>query len=66
MRLSVNYSLHVPRIRCDDAVWGKLLVIVICNSNWYRLRSAELEGDADEDQIKFAYRRLAKFYHPDG
>ncbi|XP_059432034.1 uncharacterized protein LOC132165466 [Corylus avellana] len=25
----------------------------------------ELEGDADEEQIKFAYRRLAKFYHPD-
>lgn len=27
---------------------------------------AELEGDADEEQIKVAYRRLAKFYHPDG
>lgn len=27
---------------------------------------AELERDADEDQIKLAYRRLAKFYHPDG
>lgn len=25
----------------------------------------ELEGDADEEQIKLAYRRLAKFYHPD-
>ncbi|CAI0447768.1 unnamed protein product [Linum tenue] len=25
----------------------------------------ELEGDADEEQIKVAYRRLAKFYHPD-
>lgn len=25
----------------------------------------ELERDADEEQIKIAYRRLAKFYHPD-
>lgn len=25
----------------------------------------ELEGDADEEQIKVSYRRLAKFYHPD-
>ncbi|KAF5204391.1 Chaperone protein dnaj, partial [Thalictrum thalictroides] len=25
----------------------------------------ELERDADDDKIKFAYRRLAKFYHPD-
>ncbi|KVH99566.1 DnaJ domain-containing protein [Cynara cardunculus var. scolymus] len=26
----------------------------------------ELEGDANEDEIKLAYRRLAKYYHPDG
>uniref|UniRef100_A0A453B175 J domain-containing protein n=1 Tax=Aegilops tauschii subsp. strangulata TaxID=200361 RepID=A0A453B175_AEGTS len=26
----------------------------------------ELERDADEETIKVAYRRLAKFYHPDG
>jgi DnaJ-class molecular chaperone len=26
----------------------------------------ELERDAEEDTIKTAYRRLAKFYHPDG
>nr|XP_043606503.1 uncharacterized J domain-containing protein C4H3.01 [Erigeron canadensis] len=25
----------------------------------------EVEGDADDEQIKLAYRRLAKFYHPD-
>ncbi|XXG39050.1 hypothetical protein AAC387_Pa01g0107 [Persea americana] len=25
----------------------------------------ELERDADEEKIKFAYRRLAKYYHPD-
>lgn len=28
--------------------------------------NAELEGDEDEDQIKISYRRLAKYYHPDG
>lgn len=26
----------------------------------------ELDRDAEEEQIKVAYRRLAKFYHPDG
>nr|GEV44479.1 chaperone protein DnaJ [Tanacetum cinerariifolium] len=25
----------------------------------------ELEGDANDEEIKFAYRRLAKYYHPD-
>jgi len=30
------------------------------------LKPTELEGDADDEQIKIAYRRLAKFYHPDG
>ncbi|KAE9457447.1 hypothetical protein C3L33_10653, partial [Rhododendron williamsianum] len=30
------------------------------------LSSAELEKNADEEKIKVAYRRLAKFYHPDG
>ncbi|CAO2834159.1 unnamed protein product [Amaranthus hypochondriacus] len=38
-------------------------------SNWTGEKSPydvlELERDADEEQIKFAYRRLAKFYHPD-
>ncbi|KAG2701007.1 hypothetical protein I3760_06G022800 [Carya illinoinensis] len=38
-------------------------------SNWTDQNSPyetlELERDADEEQIKFAYRRLAKFYHPD-
>ncbi|KAL0432733.1 UNVERIFIED_CONTAM: hypothetical protein Slati_2607600 [Sesamum latifolium] len=39
-------------------------------SNWTDFKSPyetlELERDADEEQIKVAYRRLAKFYHPDG
>ncbi|KAE8679797.1 transcription factor TGA4 [Hibiscus syriacus] len=38
-------------------------------SNWSDQKSPydtlELERDADEEQIKTAYRRLAKFYHPD-
>ncbi|XP_055809972.1 uncharacterized J domain-containing protein C4H3.01 [Solanum dulcamara] len=37
--------------------------------NWNDSKSPyetlELERDADEEQIKVAYRRLAKFYHPD-
>ncbi|KAK7410559.1 hypothetical protein VNO78_01428 [Psophocarpus tetragonolobus] len=38
-------------------------------TNWAEQKSPyetlELEGDADEEQIKNAYRRLAKYYHPD-
>lgn len=38
-------------------------------SNWTGDKSPyetlELERDADEEQIKIGYRRLAKFYHPD-
>ncbi|XP_057775318.1 uncharacterized protein LOC130994286 [Salvia miltiorrhiza] len=38
-------------------------------SNWTNSKSPyetlELERDANEEQIKVAYRRLAKFYHPD-
>ncbi|KAI4971333.1 hypothetical protein ZWY2020_002247 [Hordeum vulgare] len=29
-------------------------------------KTLELERDADNETIKVAYRRLAKFYHPDG
>ncbi|KAK2978589.1 hypothetical protein RJ640_006708 [Escallonia rubra] len=33
---------------------------------WARLgQQRQLERDADEEKIKVAYRRLAKFYHPD-
>lgn len=38
-----------------------MIDLLICNSSL-----EELERDADEEQIKVAYRRLAKFYHPDG
>ncbi|KAL7595525.1 hypothetical protein Lser_V15G30924 [Lactuca serriola] len=38
-------------------------------ANWTNEKSPydtlELKGDADDDEIKLAYRRLAKFYHPD-
>ncbi|KAF8103155.1 hypothetical protein N665_0188s0108 [Sinapis alba] len=38
-------------------------------SNWSEEKSPydtlELERDAEEEQIKVAYRRLAKYYHPD-
>ncbi|PNY12652.1 chaperone dnaJ-domain containing protein [Trifolium pratense] len=38
-------------------------------TNWDQPKSPyetlELEGDADDEQIKISYRRLAKFYHPD-
>ncbi|CAH9101567.1 unnamed protein product [Cuscuta europaea] len=43
---------------------------VVTNSyNWDNSKSPyetlELERDADEEEIKVAYRRLVKFYHPD-
>ncbi|KAJ8647082.1 hypothetical protein MRB53_000105 [Persea americana] len=42
---------------------------IVRASNWDSEKSPyemlELERDADEEKIKFAYRRLAKYYHPD-
>ncbi|XP_068643252.1 uncharacterized protein [Aristolochia californica] len=42
---------------------------IVGASNWTSEKSPyetlELERDADEEQIKSAYRRLAKYYHPD-
>ncbi|MFS8006380.1 putative DnaJ domain, Chaperone J-domain superfamily [Helianthus anomalus] len=32
---------------------------------YFKCNCAELEGDADDEEIKLAYRRLAKFYHLD-
>ncbi|KAK4354660.1 hypothetical protein RND71_026854 [Anisodus tanguticus] len=44
-------------------------MVTTCAYNWNDSKSPyetlELERDADEEQIKVAYRRLAKFYHPD-
>ncbi|GAV59310.1 DnaJ domain-containing protein [Cephalotus follicularis] len=43
--------------------------VAMASNNWINHKSPyetlELERDADEEQIKLAYRRLAKFYHPD-
>ena len=39
-------------------------VLNVCSSIVYG-ETTELEGDANDEQIKIAYRRLAKFYHPD-
>ncbi|KAM5575874.1 hypothetical protein ABKV19_014688 [Rosa sericea] len=42
---------------------------IVRASNWTHPKTPyetlELELDADDEQIKVAYRRLAKFYHPD-
>jgi hypothetical protein len=40
-------------------------VLNVCSSIVYG-ETTELEGDANDEQIKIAYRRLVKFYHPDG
>ena len=42
------------------------MVDKLCLNFFVFFSNAELEGDADEEQIKLGYRRLAKFYHPDG
>ncbi|KAK1406778.1 hypothetical protein QVD17_38386 [Tagetes erecta] len=43
--------------------------MIVRAANWTDEKSPydtlELEGDADDEEIKLAYRRLAKFYHPD-
>ncbi|KAI3465077.1 hypothetical protein Pfo_021740 [Paulownia fortunei] len=54
-----------PRVRLNQ----QPRMVFTRASNWTDTKSPyetlELEGDADEEQIKVAYRRLAKFYHPD-
>ena len=39
---------------------------VVSDAQFPNYLLSELDRDADEEQIKLAYRRLAKFYHPDG
>lgn len=58
------------RIEPWDGVNRRQRKSIATNSyNWNNSKSPyetlELEGDADEEQIKVAYRRLVKFYHPD-
>ncbi|GFP79048.1 chaperone protein dnaj [Phtheirospermum japonicum] len=56
---------YEPRVRLNR----QRRMVATKASNWTDTRSPyetlELEKDADEEQIKVAYRRLAKFYHPD-
>ncbi|XP_076927838.1 uncharacterized protein LOC143591544 [Bidens hawaiensis] len=73
-------SLRPRRIEASngvkvEALWGGLknreqrMTMVVKAANWTDDKSPydtlELEGDADDEEIKLAYRRLAKFYHPD-
>jgi hypothetical protein len=44
----------------------ELAVKLMGASFWCGVWFEELDRDADEETIKTAYRRLAKFYHPDG
>ncbi|KAL4301282.1 hypothetical protein AHAS_Ahas17G0285300 [Arachis hypogaea] len=50
------------RIGMEKFPW--ILVLTVDSSIDYA-ETTELDRDADEEQIKSAYRRLAKFYHPD-
>ncbi|KAJ1406795.1 hypothetical protein SESBI_24767 [Sesbania bispinosa] len=51
----------------EDNRYGNFLCILVLtvSSSIVYAETIELERDADEEQIKNAYRRLAKFYHPD-
>lgn len=46
-------------LSCVSCFWLFFFFVV-----WFWV--TELDRDAEEEQIKVAYRRLAKFYHPDG
>ncbi|PIN07554.1 hypothetical protein CDL12_19873 [Handroanthus impetiginosus] len=56
---------YEPRLRLNQ----QRRMVATRAANWTDSKSPyetlELERDADEEQIKVAYRRLAKFYHPD-
>lgn len=61
---------HNSRIeKLDYRLNQQRKMVTISAYNWNDSKSPyetlELERDADEEQIKVAYRRLAKFYHPD-
>ncbi|XP_045803319.1 pre-mRNA-splicing factor cwf23 isoform X1 [Trifolium pratense] len=61
--VSSDLSRPMPRFRLNQKR------TVAKATNWDQPKSPyetlELEGDADDEQIKISYRRLAKFYHPD-
>ncbi|XP_047323001.1 uncharacterized protein LOC124927033 [Impatiens glandulifera] len=69
-------SVFSPRLDSPEFIWTESWATrfsqrrtMVRASNWADTKSPyetlELEGDADEEKIKLAYRRLAKFYHPD-
>lgn len=62
-------SSNVPKIQLWDRFSNHQRRTLIRAANWTDEKSPydtlELEGDADDEEIKLAYRRLAKFYHPD-
>uniref|UniRef100_A0A1J3FXM0 Chaperone protein DnaJ n=1 Tax=Noccaea caerulescens TaxID=107243 RepID=A0A1J3FXM0_NOCCA len=55
----------------DSSLWFRVSQrkTLVRASNWSEEKSPydtlELDRDAEDEQIKLAYRRLAKFYHPD-
>ncbi|PHU00926.1 hypothetical protein BC332_30713 [Capsicum chinense] len=71
-RSSVLQSWYYSSRRIEKLDYGlnqQRKTVTTSAYNWNDSKSPyetlELERDADEEQIKVAYRRLAKFYHPD-
>ncbi|KAL6962615.1 hypothetical protein U1Q18_044546 [Sarracenia purpurea var. burkii] len=79
VRVSIRHHNSKPRLSSPSGFsdvlkyepWSRLYQrrTIVRASNWSDTKSPyetlELEKDADEEKIKLAYRRLAKFYHPD-
>lgn len=69
----VIFSRPESMDRKTELTWTRLnqqrRTVATAAYNWNSSKSPyetlELERDAEEEQIKAAYRRLAKFYHPD-
>ncbi|KAF8411533.1 hypothetical protein HHK36_004086 [Tetracentron sinense] len=75
-RLKGSHDLQ-PQVENEACSSGRIEPVYRVNSRRTLVRASkwmdekspyetlELERDADEEKIKFAYRRLAKYYHPD-
>lgn len=55
----------LPKLSSSNSRRNFTRVFSSWNSERSPYETLELERDADEEKIKSAYRRLAKFYHPD-
>lgn len=58
----------LPTMAAPSSRFGsrrKITRVASWNSEKSPYETLELEINADEEKIKFAYRRLAKYYHPD-